>query len=145
MRRVFDYLFNEIPYGFILFPAIILICFSCEVCHAQVDMPFDETRVFADITPIDPAPTVQTSPTPVPTPADGSTAEEYYNYILEQSDCEHWVETNYDPVTTRNGECIMAMDVIYQSVSADLAVICTHGYNNHYYGDGSGGTYEGYW
>ena len=118
------------------------ICFfgakSCDVCHAQVDMPFDETRVFADITPIDPAPTVQTSPTPVPTPADGSTAEEYYNYILEQSDCEHWVETNYDPVETRNGECIVAKDEVYQSVSADLAVICTHGYNNHYYGDGSG-------
>ena len=75
MRRVFDYLFNEIPYGFILFPVIILICFSCEVCHAQVDMPFDETRVFADAAEIDPAPiakptkppiVVKPSPTPVP-------------------------------------------------------------------------------
>jgi len=113
MHRAFNYLFNQIAYGFILFPAIILICFSCEVCHAQ-------------------------EATPQPTPADGSTAEEYYNYILEQSDMESWVETNYDPVTTRNGECIRPKDMIYQSASADLAVVCTYGYENIYYDGGSG-------
>ena len=85
-----------------------------------------------------PAQTITPSPIPQPTPADGSTAEEYYNYILEQSDCENWIETNYDPVETRNGTCVRAKDVIYQSASADLAVICTYGYENFYYDDGSG-------
>ena len=97
----------------ILFTALsLLFAYSCE-CPAQ-------------------------TPTPQPTPADGSTGEEYYECILEQPDCENWVETNYDPIETRNGECIMAKDEIYQSVQAGLAVICTHGYINHYYGDGSG-------
>ena len=86
----------------------------------------------------DAAPTVQTSPSPVPTPADDATAEEVYEYILEQPDCESWTDSNYDPVTTRNGECIVPKDEIYQSASAGLAVVCTHGYENHYYDDGSG-------
>ena len=73
-----------------------------------------------------------------PTPADDATAEEVYEYILEQPDCESWIDSNYDPVITRRGTCIVPKDEIYQSASAGLAVVCTHGYANFYYGDGSG-------
>ena len=99
---------------------VLMFAFSCE-CRAQ-----------------DAAPTVQTSPSPVPTPADGSTGEEYYEFILEQPDCETWTDSNYDPVETRGGTHIVPKDEIYQSASAGLAVICTHGYENHYYDDDSG-------
>jgi len=92
---------------------IVALCFSCEPAHAQ-------------------------TPAPIPTPADDATAEEVYEYILLQPDCEDWADTNYDPVTTRWGECVRAKDMIYQSATANLAVICTYGYENIYYGDGSG-------
>jgi len=41
MKKAIDYLFNEIPYGWVLFPllAIMLICFSCDLCHAQAVKP----------------------------------------------------------------------------------------------------------
>jgi len=92
---------------------IVALCFSCEPAHAQ-------------------------TPAPQPTPADDATAEEVYEYILEQPDCESWVETNYDPVETRNGTCSEAKEVIFQSAQANIAVMCTHGYENFYYDDGSG-------
>jgi len=94
---------------------IVALCFSCEPAHAQ---------------------TVTPSPSPVPTPADDATAEEVYEYILEQPGYEWWVDSNYDPVETRVGECVRIKDVVYQI--DPFAVICTFGYENKYYNDGSG-------
>ena len=92
---------------------IVALCFSCEPAHAQ-------------------------TPTPVPTRADDATAEEVYEYILEQEDADSWPSENYDPVETRHGECIRTKDIVYQSATAGLAVVCTYGYENKYYSDGSG-------
>jgi len=75
------------------------------------------------------------SQTPTPTPG---TPEEVYELICDQEDLESWVETNYDPVQTRRGEDTRPKDIIYQSATLQLAVICTYGYENNYYGDGSG-------
>jgi len=97
-------------FNYILAAIILMFAFSCE-CPAQEVQP---------------------------TPADDATAEEVYEYIQEQSDCDSWTDCNYDPVITRRGTCVRVKDVIYQSASAGLAVICTYGYENHYYDDESG-------
>ena len=110
---------NPIGMTLILIAVLALVfAYSCE-CPAQ------------EVKPTKP-------PIVAPTPADGSTAEEYYEFILYQPDMESWIETNYDPVETRAGTHIMPKDVIFQSASAGLSVMCTYGYENFYYGDGSG-------
>ena len=85
-----------------------------------------------------PARTITSSPSSDMTPENDAIAEEVYEFILEQPDCESWTDSNYDPVETRGGIHIVPKDEIYQSTSTGLAVICTHGYENHYYDDGSG-------
>ena len=74
--------------------------------------------------------------TPIPIPSPGTGAE-WLAYIDSFDDRETWVDTNYDPVTTRMGEAIRPKDVIIQSVLAAAAVIATYGYENIYYDDGS--------
>lgn len=101
----------------IILTTIVLLVPACRECFAQ-------------------------TPTPVPTPADGSSGEDYYNYILTQYDAESWVESNYDPVTTRRGVCIRVKNMIFQSARADIAVRCTYGYENIYY-EGTSGDIRG--
>ena len=62
MRRVFDYLFNQIAYGWILFPlaALAVIAVSCDVCHAAEIDPAPIAK------PTKPPIVVKPSPTPVP-------------------------------------------------------------------------------
>ena len=59
MKKAFDYLFNQIPYGFVLFPlaAILVLAVPCDVCHAQTDIEPKPTK---------PPIVVKPSPTPVP-------------------------------------------------------------------------------
>ena len=107
MKNIINYLFDEIPYGFILFPAIILICFSCEVCHAQ------------EATPI---------ATPQPTPADDD-AEGWFGVIQESPDCEFKIAEYWDPITTGKGTYEEPKTYYFWSDTYDKAVAVDREYS----------------
>jgi len=54
MKKAFNYLFNQIPYGFVLFPlaAILVLAVSCDVCHARVDQLYSVCYVLETPTPV---------------------------------------------------------------------------------------------
>lgn len=114
-----------IKYGSIILLAGILVIPGIALGQTPIPTPSPT------ITPV-PAST----PTPEPTPEDDASAEVIFAYIQRQPGYEKWVEENYDPVETRSGECISPKDIIFQSPG--FAVIGTLGYENIYYGDGSG-------
>jgi len=101
--------------------------------------PKDPVPIRTPIPIATPSPSASPTPSPfsIPTPA-GDDGEEWLNYIQSFPDMESWAETNYDPIECCRGPTVNIKDIIFQSVTANAAVICTFGYDNIYYDDGSG-------
>jgi len=69
LKNLFDYLFNEIVYGWILFPLCIIaiIAVSCDVCHARDPLPINPIPI---VKPTKPPIVVKPSPFVKPTPGN---------------------------------------------------------------------------